>query len=46
MRYQAALHSDVVVLSPLQLFFKPSSHAKLVLFNFYFTLYFWGWLAV
>ena len=35
MRYQAALHSDVAFLSPLQLFFKPSSLAKSVLFHFF-----------
>ena len=35
MRYQAALHSDDVLLSPLKLFFKPSSHAKPVLFCFF-----------
>ena len=34
MRYQAALHSDDVFLSALKLFFKPSSLAKSVLFNF------------
>ena len=34
MRYQAALHSDDAFLSPLQLFFKPSSLAKPVLFYF------------
>ena len=34
MRYQAALHSDDAFLSPLRLFFKPSSLAKPVLFDF------------
>ena len=35
MRYQAALHSDDAFLSLLSLFFKPSWHAKPVLFCFF-----------